>query len=95
MATTQETQKTEAAQAAEAETATLDVFRYIPEEDDEPHTETYEIETFEGMTVLDALIKIRDEQDPSLTVRHSCRMARCGSDAVYINGRSVSRVTRR
>ena len=86
MATTQETQKTETTATGEVETATLNVFRYVPEEDDEPHTETYEVETYEGMTVLDALIKIRDEQDPSLTVRHSCRMARCGSDAVYING---------
>jgi len=69
-----------------SEKKTFEVFRYVPEEDDEPHTETYEVEAFEGMTVLDGLLRIRDEKDPSLTVRHSCRMARCGSDAVYING---------
>lgn len=65
----------------------LDVFRYVPEEDSEPHTERYEVEYVEGMTVLDALLAVRDDEDPSLTVRHSCRMARCGSDAVYINGK--------
>ncbi len=64
----------------------LNIFRYIPEEDDEPHFETYEVQREEGMTVLDALIQVRNEQDPTLTVRHSCRMARCGSDALYING---------
>lgn len=65
---------------------TFRVFRYVPDEDDEPHYETYDIETDAGMTVLDALLHIRDAIDPTLTVRHSCRMARCGSDALYING---------
>lgn len=70
---------------AEDEVA-LEVFRYVPEEDDEPHFEQYTVPDEEGLTVLDALIHIRDEIDPSLSVRHSCRMARCGSDALYING---------
>jgi succinate dehydrogenase / fumarate reductase iron-sulfur subunit len=39
------------------------------------------------MTVLDALIYARDEYDSSLTFRHSCRMAVCGSDGLFINGR--------
>jgi len=64
MATTEK--KQDATPATDEGTATLRVFRYVPEEDDEPYFETFEIETFEGMTVLDALIKIRDEQDPSL-----------------------------
>ncbi|MDY6779638.1 MAG: succinate dehydrogenase/fumarate reductase iron-sulfur subunit [Halobacteria archaeon] len=71
----------------ESEDVEFEVFRYVPEEDDEPRFETYELASEEGMTVLDALIEIRDTIDPSLTVRHSCRMARCGSDAVYINGK--------
>ncbi|MFB6282883.1 MAG: succinate dehydrogenase/fumarate reductase iron-sulfur subunit [Halobacteria archaeon] len=68
------------------ETVVFEVFRYIPEEDDEPHFENYEIDWEDGMTVLDGLMEIRDRIDSSLTVRHSCRMARCGSDALYING---------
>jgi len=65
----------------------LEVFRYIPEEHEEPTFDNFDVEPEEGMTVLDALIKVRDEKDPSLTIRHSCRMARCGSDAVFINGK--------
>ena len=38
------------------------------------------------MTVLDALIYARDTYDSSLTFRHSCRQAVCGSDAVFVNG---------
>ena len=38
------------------------------------------------MTVLDALIYARDHFDSSLTFRHSCRMAVCGSDGFFING---------
>jgi succinate dehydrogenase / fumarate reductase iron-sulfur subunit len=40
-----------------------------------------------GMTVLDALIYARYQFDSSLTFRHSCRMAVCGSDGFFVNGR--------
>ena len=39
-----------------------------------------------GMMVLDALIKIKNEEDPSLTFRRSCREGICGSCAMNING---------
>jgi succinate dehydrogenase / fumarate reductase iron-sulfur subunit len=38
-------------------------------------------------TVLELLLKIRKEQDPSLVLRYSCRMALCGSCGMIINGR--------
>jgi succinate dehydrogenase / fumarate reductase iron-sulfur subunit len=38
------------------------------------------------MTVLDALMYSRDTYDSSLTFRHSCRQAVCGSDAMFVNG---------
>ena len=38
------------------------------------------------MMVLDALIKIKNEQDPGLTFRRSCREGICGSCAMNING---------
>ncbi|MFP3205670.1 MAG: 2Fe-2S iron-sulfur cluster-binding protein [Metallosphaera yellowstonensis] len=38
-------------------------------------------------TVLELLLKIREEQDPSLVLRYSCRMALCGSCGMIINGR--------
>jgi len=39
-----------------------------------------------GPMVLDALIKIKNEMDPTLTFRRSCREGICGSCAMNING---------
>ena len=38
-------------------------------------------------TVLELLLKIREELDPSLVLRYSCRMAMCGSCGMIINGK--------
>jgi len=74
----------------EAEEAVeLKVFRYDPEVADkrEPRFDSFTVPFHQGMTVLDALIYARDKYDSSLTFRHSCRQAVCGSDALFINGR--------
>ncbi|MFB6178717.1 MAG: succinate dehydrogenase/fumarate reductase iron-sulfur subunit [Halorientalis sp.] len=70
------------------ETVELKVFRYDPEVEgkEEPRFDTFNVPYFKGMTVLDALIYARDHFDSSLTFRHSCRQAICGSDALFING---------
>src|SRR5213083_2037476 len=60
--------------------------RYHPELDAAPHDETYRLDITRGMTVLDALIRIKNEQDGRLTFRYSCRSAICGSCAMEING---------
>ena len=60
--------------------------KYNPELDAAPHDETYRLDITRGMTVLDALIRIKDEQDGRLTLRYSCRSAICGSCAMTING---------
>ncbi|MDP2689490.1 MAG: 2Fe-2S iron-sulfur cluster-binding protein, partial [Deltaproteobacteria bacterium] len=52
----------------------------------EPYIQAYTVEAAEGMTVLEAIMKIADEQDPTLSFRRSCRSAICGSCAVEING---------
>lgn len=65
--------------------ATLRIYRYNPETEHEGYDD-YEVEVEKGMTVLDALRKIKDEVDGSLTFRYSCRWAICGSCAVRING---------
>jgi succinate dehydrogenase / fumarate reductase iron-sulfur subunit len=67
----------------------LKVFRYDPEVEgkQEPRFDEFRVPFTKGMTVLDALIAARDTYDPSLTFRHSCRQAVCGSDALLINGR--------
>jgi len=74
--------------AADAERYHLKVFRYDPEVEgkQEPRFDDFHIPYEPGMTVLDALIYARDQFDASLTFRHSCRQAICGSDALFING---------
>jgi succinate dehydrogenase / fumarate reductase iron-sulfur subunit len=52
----------------------------------EQYVQAYTIDVAEGMTVLEAIIKIADEQDPTLSFRRSCRSAICGSCAMEING---------
>jgi succinate dehydrogenase / fumarate reductase iron-sulfur subunit len=66
----------------------LKVFRYDPEveEKEEPRFDSFLVPFHKGMTVLDALIYARDYYDSSLTFRHSCQQAVCGSDALYVNG---------
>ncbi|MFQ3319387.1 MAG: succinate dehydrogenase / fumarate reductase iron-sulfur subunit [Natronomonas sp.] len=70
------------------ETVKIKVFRFDPEVKgkEEPRFDTFRIPFTKGMTVLDALIYARDHFDSSLTFRHSCRQAICGSDALFING---------
>jgi succinate dehydrogenase (ubiquinone) iron-sulfur subunit len=67
------------------------VYRWDPEQDlQRPYLSTYPIDLNEcGPMVLDALIKIKNEQDPTLTFRRSCREGICGSCAMNINGENT------
>ena len=73
----------------DGETVQLKVFRYDPEVEGKKHPrfDDFHVPFSRGMTVLDALIYARDHYDSSLTFRHSCQQAICGSDALFINGR--------
>jgi len=73
---------------ANEDTREIKVFRYDPEVEakQEPRFDTFHVPFTKGMTVLDAVIYARDHFDPSLTFRHSCRQAVCGSDAFFVNG---------
>lgn len=66
----------------------LRIKRYNPMngEGGEPYFQAYTVEAREGMTVLEALMRIADSEDPSLSFRRSCRSAICGSCAMRING---------
>lgn len=65
----------------------LKIYRWDPESQTKPYTSTYAIDLEEcGPMVLDALIKIKNEQDPTLTFRRSCREGICGSCAMNIDG---------
>ncbi|WP_435360339.1 succinate dehydrogenase/fumarate reductase iron-sulfur subunit [Haloarchaeobius sp. DFWS5] len=81
--------KAEADLKAADETYHLKVFRYDPEVEgkQEPRFDDFYVPYKKGMTVLDALMYARDHYDSSLTFRHSCRQAVCGSDAMFVNGR--------
>src|SRR5215510_4790671 len=65
---------------------TFTVQRYNPEIDVQPRAEEYRLDVTRGMTVLEALIRIQNEQDGALALRYSCRSAICGSCAMEING---------
>jgi len=67
-------------------TATFEILRYNPETDKKPHFESYEVPVPRGMTVLDALHYIKENHDPTLAWRSSCRMGVCGSCGMFING---------
>jgi len=47
--------------------------------------QSFRVAIQERMTVLDALFAIQRERDPSLSFRYSCRVAMCGTCAMYIN----------
>ena len=67
---------------------TFEVYRYNPEEPNaKPKLQKYDIDLDNcGKMVLDALIKIKNEVDPTLTFRRSCREGICGSCAMNIGG---------
>jgi succinate dehydrogenase / fumarate reductase iron-sulfur subunit len=63
------------------------IYRWDPDGDENPRTDAYEVDLDTcGPMVLDALIKIKNEIDPSLTFRRSCREGICGSCAMNIDG---------
>ncbi|MBI79052.1 MAG: succinate dehydrogenase iron-sulfur subunit [Pseudomonadota bacterium] len=63
------------------------IYRYDPTEKNNPHMDSYEVDMDScGPMVLDALIKIKNEIDPTLTFRRSCREGICGSCSMNIDG---------
>ena len=63
------------------------VYRWNPDDGQNPHIDTYWVDRKQcGPMVLDALIKIKNEIDPTLTFRRSCREGICGSCSMNIDG---------
>jgi succinate dehydrogenase / fumarate reductase iron-sulfur subunit len=63
------------------------IYRWDPESGQNPRVDTYEIDLDAcGPMVLDALIKIKNEVDTTVTFRRSCREGICGSCAMNIDG---------
>jgi succinate dehydrogenase / fumarate reductase iron-sulfur subunit len=66
---------------------TFKVYRYDPDSGANPRWDRYTIDLDAcGPMVLDALIKIKNEIDPTLTFRRSCREGICGSCAMNMDG---------
>jgi succinate dehydrogenase / fumarate reductase iron-sulfur subunit len=65
----------------------FEVYRWNPDDGKNPVMDTYEVDLDKcGPMVLDAIIKIKNEIDASLTFRRSCREGICGSCAMNIDG---------
>jgi fumarate reductase iron-sulfur subunit len=71
---------------AEPRTIEMEVLRYHPERDAQPHFQSYQVPFTHDMSVLQGLQYIKDHLDGSLTFRWSCRMAVCGSCGHMVNG---------
>lgn len=63
------------------------IYRWSPDDEENPRVDTYRIDLDDcGPMVLDAIIKIKNEIDPTLTFRRSCREGVCGSCAMNVDG---------
>ena len=66
--------------------ALLKVKRFDPEKSDDSYFQDYSVDVAEDSTILDSLIKIREQQDGTLSLRCSCRASICGSCSMRVNG---------
>lgn len=73
---------------SESKMKTFQIYRWDPSQPSEkPRMQTYTLDLNKtGPMVLDALVRIKNELDPTLTFRRSCREGICGSCAMNING---------
>ena len=79
--------KTWKAPAGAKNVRNFQIYRWDPDEGGNPRIDNYEIDLDAcGPMVLDAIIKIKNEVDSSLTFRRSCREGICGSCAMNIDG---------
>ncbi len=74
---------------------TFRVYRYDPDSGENPRVDSYDIDLDDcGPMVLDAVVKIKNELDPTLTFRRSCREGICGSCAFNIDGTNTLACTK-
>jgi len=76
------------AASEQAKLKSFQIYRWNPDTPTEkPRMQSYTLDLNKtGPMVLDALIRIKNELDPTLTFRRSCREGICGSCAMNING---------
>ena len=67
----------------------FEIYRYDPDKDERPYMQKLEVELGPNdKMLLDAIVRIKNEVDDSLSIRRSCREGVCGSDAMNINGKN-------
>ena len=76
------------------ETKTFNIYRFDPEDGDNPRVDSFEVDVENCSMVLDALIKVKAEIDSSLTFRRSCREGICGSCSMNIDGTNTLACTK-
>jgi succinate dehydrogenase / fumarate reductase iron-sulfur subunit len=87
--------KTFEAPAGATNVKTFQVYRWDPDKADNPRIDSYEVDLDAcGPMVLDALIKIKNEVDSTLTFRRSCREGVCGSCAMNVDGTNTLACTK-
>ena len=83
------------AKADAKDVRTFRVYRWNPDDAQNPRIDEYEVDLAScGPMVLDALIKIKNEIDSTLTFRRSCREGICGSCAMNIDGTNTLACTK-
>jgi succinate dehydrogenase / fumarate reductase iron-sulfur subunit len=76
-----------AAPAGATKVRTFKIYRWDPDSGENPRLDSYDVDMATcGPMVLDALIKIKNEVDTTLTFRRSCREGICGSCSMNIDG---------
>lgn len=76
-------------------TKNFSIYRWNPDDGENPRMDSYEVDMDNcGPMVLDALIKIKNETDSTLTFRRSCREGICGSCAMNIDGENTLACTK-
>ena len=87
--------KSFSAPAGAKNTKVFRIYRWNPDDDSNPRVDSFEVDLDNcGPMVLDAIIKIKSEIDPTLTFRRSCREGICGSCAMNIDGTNTLACTK-
>ena len=87
--------KAHPAPAGATDLRTFKIYRWSPDDGENPSVDTYQVDMSTcGPMVLDALIKIKNEMDATLTFRRSCREGVCGSCAMNIDGTNTLACTK-
>ena len=68
----------------------FEIYRYDPDKDERPYMQKLDVELGPNdKMLLDAIVRIKNDVDDSVSIRRSCREGVCGSDAMNVNGKNM------